>query len=564
MTMSSDLLWLLAAPLVPLGAAALIACRTTRRIGIALMPWASLPAFAAALTIPVGTTVSVPGVLLGLELRLDATAQVFLVFTALLWWLAGVFASAYLHGASGRHTSFWVCFSLAMSGNLGVAVAADVLSFYAWFTMMSLASYGLVVHDGSAKAVRAGRVYMRFAVAGELALFAGLVGLVSHTGTLAFGAVTTGVPAWALACAAAGFGVKAGVLGLHAWLPLAHPAAPVPASAVLSGAMIKTGVLGWLRLLPLGAAGFEAWGWMLFGLGVAAAFYGAAAGVVQREAKSVLAYSSVSQMGLITAGLGFGLARPEWSDAALVAVLLYVVHHAIAKASLFLAVGVATHAGPRLAVLVTIGAALPALSLAGAPLTSGALAKTLLKMPLLESDAAGPILVGLLSLAAVGTTLLMLRFLVLLRASARAASAGPQWGLLWPWTLLLVAGPVLALLPWPAVGATQVDLLTPAKLALAIAPLLTGLLLGALGPAWLRRADPSPETGHSSATPESREDAAAAARSPRGEASWRTWVRAWRGRTSSAAMRVEHGLASEAIAGALWLGLVLVLYWAAV
>jgi NADH:ubiquinone oxidoreductase subunit 5 (subunit L)/multisubunit Na+/H+ antiporter MnhA subunit len=269
-------------------------------------------------------------------------------------------------------------------------------------------------------------------------------------------------------------------------------------------------------------------------------------------------------MGLITAGLGFGLARPEWSDAALVAVLLYVVHHAIAKASLFLAVGVATHAGPRLAVLVTIGAALPALSLAGAPLTSGALAKTLLKMPLLESDAAGPILVGLLSLAAVGTTLLMLRFLVLLRASARAASAGPQWGLLWPWTLLLVAGPVLALLPWPAVGATQVDLLTPAKLALAIAPLLTGLLLGALGPAWLRRADPSPETGHSSATPESREDAAAAARSPRGEASWRTWVRAWRGRTSSAAMRVEHGLASEAIAGALWLGLVLVLYWAAV
>jgi formate hydrogenlyase subunit 3/multisubunit Na+/H+ antiporter MnhD subunit len=165
MTMDVYAVWLLAAPLVPLGAAGLITWRTTRRIGIAVAPWAAFPALIAALTIPVGTAVSVPGVLLGLEVRLDATAQVFLLFTALLWWLAGVFASAYLSDATGRHTSFWVCFALALCGNLGVAVAGDVLSFYAWFTLMSMASYGLVVHDGSAKAVAAGRVYMRFAVA---------------------------------------------------------------------------------------------------------------------------------------------------------------------------------------------------------------------------------------------------------------------------------------------------------------------------------------------------------------------------------------------------------------
>src|SRR5690606_7309656 len=101
----------------------------------------------------------------------------------------------------------------------------------------------------------------------------------------------------------AGFGIKAGALPLHVWLPLAHPAAPTPASAVLSGAMIKAGLLGWLRFLPLGLVALPGWAALLMVLGVVAVFFGAAAGAVQQDAKAVLAYSSISQMGLMIIGL---------------------------------------------------------------------------------------------------------------------------------------------------------------------------------------------------------------------------------------------------------------------
>jgi formate hydrogenlyase subunit 3/multisubunit Na+/H+ antiporter MnhD subunit len=473
-------LLLLSGPLLPVACAALQAFPRARGAAGALTPWSAFPTLVAAVVLPVGTSVRFDAVLLGVELGLDTTGQVFLVFTSLLWWLSGLYARAYLRG-DPREAPFWFFFALALGGNLGLIVAQDLVGFYSCFALMSLASYGLVVHGRSEASLRAGRVYLVFAVGGELALFTGIVGLAAAAGSLDFDQIArVHPPGWALASAAAGLGVKAGALGLHLWLPLAHPAAPVPASAVLSGAMIKAGLLGWLRILPLGRPGLEGWGWMLFGVGVAAAFYAAAVGVTQRDPKAVLAYSSVSQMGLMTAGLGFGLAFPAWGRAALVAVLLYAIHHALAKAALFLGVGVASRVGAPFRGATVLGLALPALSLAGAPLTSGALAKALLKTPIAEAGDAGPGLVLLLSLAAVGTTLLMIRFLALLPRTASPGSEGPL-GLLLPWAALLAFGPVLAFAPWPAVGTTSLDLLTPPKLAVAFLPLIAGAALYALG-----------------------------------------------------------------------------------
>src|SRR5690606_19328303 len=91
----------------------------------------------------------------------------------------------------------------------------------------------------------------------------------------------------------AGFGLKMGLLPLHVWLPIAHPAAPMPASAVLSGAIVKAGVIGMIRFLPDDV--LPGWGGMLLALGFATAFYGVAVGVTQRNPKTVLAYSTVSQ-----------------------------------------------------------------------------------------------------------------------------------------------------------------------------------------------------------------------------------------------------------------------------
>ena len=98
---------------------------------------------------------------------------------------------------------------------------------------------------------------------------------------------------------------------MHVWLPLAYKAAPTPASAVLSGAMINAGLLGWLRFMPLGLEALPQWSVVVLAAGFGAAFYGVLVGLFQEEPKTVLAYSSISQMGLMTVGVGIGLAAPE-------------------------------------------------------------------------------------------------------------------------------------------------------------------------------------------------------------------------------------------------------------
>ncbi len=148
---------------------------------------------------------------------------------------------------------FRLFFLLAMSGNFGLIVGQDLISFYFGFALMGLAAYGLVVHEGNDRVRRAGRVYLAMTLVGEVALFAAFVFLCARTGTLTpTPEQIAGAGPAELVLLLLAFGIKAGLLGLHMWLPLAHPAAPVAASAVLSGAMIKAALVGWLRFLPLG------------------------------------------------------------------------------------------------------------------------------------------------------------------------------------------------------------------------------------------------------------------------------------------------------------------------
>ena len=128
-----------------------------------------------------------------------------------------------------------------------------------------------------------------------------------------------------------GFGLKVGLVPLHVWLPLAYPAAPIPAAAVISGAISKAGVIGLLRFLPLEAA-LPDWGAALAAVGLVSAFYGVAVGITQANPKTVLAYSSVSQMGFIATVLGMALAAGN--DSANVAAAFYAAHHVLAKGAL--------------------------------------------------------------------------------------------------------------------------------------------------------------------------------------------------------------------------------------
>lgn len=432
---------------------------------IVLAPLAPLPALVLALGAPAGLTLDLPWLLLGSRFALDETGRLFLGFTALVWLIAGVYARAYL-ASDERRRGFWAFFLVTQGGNLGLCLAADAASFYLLFALMTFAAYGLVIHARTKEALRAGWIYLVMAIAGETALVMGLLLRVDAAGSH-FMAATAAAPlpeaaTWLLA---AGFGVKVGLPLLHMWLPLAHPVAPVPASAVLSGVMLKAGVLGWLRFLPLGHAVPEL-GATLVVTGLGAAILGVAAGLMQRDAKVLLAYSSVSQMGYLTLGVGAGLAAPQSWPLLLPAVGLYALHHALAKSALFLGVGVAKAYGGRAWVLA--GMALPALALAGAPFTSGMAAKLQLKavLPVLPGFGLG----AWLALAAVGTALLMTRLLLLL--STESAHGGGR-GLALPWWVLVFIGVVL---PW-ALG----PVLTAEALWAAAWPVGLALILAALG-----------------------------------------------------------------------------------
>jgi formate hydrogenlyase subunit 3/multisubunit Na+/H+ antiporter MnhD subunit len=454
-----------------------------RRPATVLAPWAALPAVALAFASPFEVTTGWDWLLLGLRLRVaDTVARAFLVLTSCLWLAAGLYGKTYMAGASHR-SRFESFFLLTLAGNVGVVLAADVVSFYLFYALMTVAAYGLVVHDRTDAARRAGRVYLVMALGGEMLLlgaFFAIVGPEINTDLRDVPDIVATSPRRDLLVGLllAGFGVKAGALLLHLWLPLAHPVAPTPASAVLSGAMIKAGLLGWLRFLPIGVGPLPQPGLACILAGCGAAFYGILVGLTQRDPKTVLAYSSISQMGFMTVALGIGLVNPHTADAAVSAILFYALHHALAKGALFLGTGVAKRTGggwPRR--LVTAGLALAALDIAGAPLSSGALAKISIKALALESAVGATWLPALLSVGAVGSTLLMISFL--LRTVPRGSDqASPRPGLWVPWACVLVLD--VALLVDPPVPATELTLLVqPTAMWGAVWPVVVGSVIAA-------------------------------------------------------------------------------------
>jgi formate hydrogenlyase subunit 3/multisubunit Na+/H+ antiporter MnhD subunit len=408
---------LVASLAAPVALALLSALAAFRRHAQWMAVLAAVPALLCALTAPVGATVTFSWLVLESRFAMDATGNLFLLFTSLLWLLSALFAAGYM-ARDERRFRFAFGFLLAMGGNFGLILSMDMLSFLVAFALMSFASYSLVVHTQDPEAVRSGRVYMALVVIGEILLFSAML---LHAGN--GGATNLPAPSGLLAAPnvvlllALGFGIKAGVVVLHVWLPLAHTVAPTPASAVLSGSMIKAGLLGWMRFLPHGGAD-PAWGVAFIAAGVTTAFYGAAIGLGQRHPKTVLAYSSISQMGLITVAFGFGFTLGN-GPAAAAAVLCYAFHHALAKGALFLGVGVlgGIEKRSRMRVWLTALLGVAALALAGAPLTTGAAAKTALKTAMVQLPAGWQELLSiLLPLAAIGTTLLMGRFFYTLRS----------------------------------------------------------------------------------------------------------------------------------------------------
>ncbi|MBE0488678.1 MAG: hypothetical protein IBX53_06330 [Halomonas sp.] len=494
--MIAALLWPLALVLREPLMVALVEHGETRFPLDTLWATAPLPALALALLGPDGS-LSLSAWLLGGVWVLDDPRRVLLAFSALLWLLSGWYARGYLagerdranagNGASATRLSrFAVLWPLTLSGNLLLLVAEDIASFYLGFAVMTFAAFGLVIHSGTRVALTGGRAYLIMAVFGEGLILGGLLWGAGSLGALTLGEFREGLAtaphgAWIGLLLWLGFGVKAGVAGLHLWLPLAHPVAPTPASAVLSGAMVKAGVVGWVATLPLGEASAEAafigLGRAMLLAGLVGAFGAALLGVCQRHPKAVLAYSSVSQLGMLAALVGTGLVAPGLWPALAPAVVLFAAHHGLTKGVLFLGVGIGEHP-PRLpAWVLALLLTLPALSLAGV-LGSGLATKWAFKAALYEGGHSA--LVTWLSLAAVGTTLLMARTLWCQWQGERQARRDGLVPLGAPmplaWLLLMVSAltlplwlPVLGMRPEPPPAAELAGLWWPALLGVLLA-----------------------------------------------------------------------------------------------
>jgi len=451
---------------------------------LAWLPMAPVPGLLAAL-LERGDSVVIAPAPLRLTLALDDVGAMLLGGASLLWAAAGLYASIAMRElpGTGRFAIWWL---LTLTGSLGVFIVADMTSFYLVFSLASLAAYGLVAFEDTARARRASVVYMTLALLGEALILLGFVMLVTATpgGNPLIRDAVAMLPGSPLESPAVillilGFGLKMGLIPLHVWMPLAHPVAPIPASAVLSGIIVKAGVIGLIRFMPLNVASPD-WGTALIVLGLLTAFYGVIVGVTQQHAKTVLAYSTVSQMGVVAAVLGAGLATGAVGTAALAA--FYALHHLLVKGALFLGVGIVGATGKRYLTRVLVPMALLGLSLAGLPFTSGALAKFATK-PLFGDGL--PALLATLS--ATGSALLMLHFLGRLRPLANEnPGATPQVGLIFAWALVAVASLILPWALFPEVTDYALsDAFSLATLWGASWPIAIGALLALL----LRRLD---------------------------------------------------------------------------
>jgi formate hydrogenlyase subunit 3/multisubunit Na+/H+ antiporter MnhD subunit len=364
-----------------------------QRLGtLMLVTGAALGIAGAALSLAGGPTEhtwrwSMPGA--SLTLRVDALSAVFLFPVLALPALGSIYGLRYWPQAErgAQAVRLQLFFGLVTGAMTVVCVAANAMLFLAAWEVMALSGFVLVLTEHERpETQRSAFVYLAAAHAGNLALFALFSLLRRQAGSFEFAAMArldAGAPlaGWVFALALLGFGLKAGLVPLHFWLPGAHAAAPSHVSAVMSGVLLKTGIYGLLRVTGFFETPPIAWGGWLLVAGVVSGVLGVAFALAQHDMKRLLAYHSVENIGLIAMGLGLAMLGRSTGDPAMVVLgfsgaVLHVVNHATFKGLLFLGAGAVHHAtGTReLDRLGSLGRTMPAtaaLFLVGAAAISG-------------------------------------------------------------------------------------------------------------------------------------------------------------------------------------------------
>lgn len=322
---------------------------------------------------------------MGLSFRMDGFRVLYGTVAAFLWFMTTVFSKEYFAHYRNRNRYYFFLL-LTLGATEGVFLAQDFFTIFVFFEMMSLASFAWVAHDEKAESLRAANTYLGVSVIGGLVMLMGLF--------LLYGADNRLLPAAGL-CLLFGFGAKAGAFPLHIWLPKAHPVAPAPASALLSGVLTKTGVFGILLLTATVFCGDMAWGTLILAMGVLTMVLGALLALFSVDLKRTLACSSVSQIGFVLVGVGLAGLLGEENASAVRGAVLHMVNHSLIKLVLFLAAGVVfmnlhklnlndVRGFGRKKPLLNYCFLMGALGIGGMPLWNGYVSKTLLHESILE------------------------------------------------------------------------------------------------------------------------------------------------------------------------------------
>ena len=358
------------------------------------------------------STFDIPGICgMGLHMQLDGFRLLYCLIATFMWIVSTVFSLEYMahYKNKGRYYFFLI---LTYFATVGVFLSVDFYTTFIFFEVMSLASYVWVAQDEKPASLRAAGTYLAVAVIGGLVMLMGifllydmmgtvrfdeLIGLSKNSGLLsASGYQAADKRLWAAAiCLLFGFGAKAGAFPMHIWLPKAHPVAPAPASALLSGILTKAGVFGVLILTSYIFLGDASWGAMILIIAVCTMLLGAVLALFSTDLKRTLACSSVSQIGFILTGVGMSGLLGEENALALRGALLHMVNHSLLKLVLFSAAGVVfmnihslnlndVRGFGRKKPLLNLIFLMGTLGIGGMPLWNGYVSKTLIHESIVE------------------------------------------------------------------------------------------------------------------------------------------------------------------------------------
>jgi len=321
-------------------------------IGCGLIELSS-PAY-GAIELPIGLP------WLPMSLKLDPLAGFFMLTIGGLLFPVGIYSTGYLKGFDDKSglQQLGVCLPLFAFGMQGVVLADNAYTFMVFWELMSLSSYFLVTFEHEKVANRkAGFLYLLMAHLAGLLILGSFAILYSAGGSFRFDAMRIAEidPGWASVAfllAGLGFGMKAGIVPMHVWLPEAHPAAPSNVSALMSGLMLKVAIFGFLRVVwDLIGVDFFHWWWgaIVLAAGSGSAVSGVLMALQQHDLKRLLAYHSVENIGIIVIGIGLGMifstyGQQQMAALGLIAGLYHTINHALFKGLLFMGAGAVVHA----------------------------------------------------------------------------------------------------------------------------------------------------------------------------------------------------------------------------